>query len=186
MTRIHPDIPIMDSAHFAISKEISIAARSRDITIATLPTAAWALCLARRLSLDDVTFGEVVSGRNIDLPNGDAIVGPSWQYVPVRVKFEKEWRALDLLEFVQRQHLESAQFEGIGLKEVSRKLSSIVLIGQSQLIGSTLSCIKMSSMSKACLSWRPAVAWKRSTHISSPCVRSKYKHFPREIYYALR
>ncbi|CAG8362630.1 unnamed protein product [Penicillium salamii] len=118
MTRIQPDIPIVSGAHFAISKDINIAARPRDITVATLPTAAWALCLARRLSLDDVTFGEVVSGRNIDLPNGDAIVGPSWQYVPVRVKFNKEWRVLDLLQAVQRQHLESAQFEGIGLKEV--------------------------------------------------------------------
>ncbi|KAJ5366479.1 hypothetical protein N7541_000420 [Penicillium brevicompactum] len=118
MTRIQPDIPIVSGAHYAITKDVNISARPREITVATLPTAAWALCLARRLSLNDVTFGEVVSGRNIDLPNGDAIVGPSWQYVPVRVKFSKDWNALDLLQFVQRQHLESAQFEGIGLKEV--------------------------------------------------------------------
>jgi amino acid adenylation domain-containing protein len=118
MTRIQPNVPVLSAAHFAITKDVNISARPRDITVATLPTAAWALCLARRLSLVDVTFGEVVSGRNIDLPNGDAIVGPSWQYVPVRVKFGKEWTALDLLQFVQRQHLESAQFEGIGLKEV--------------------------------------------------------------------
>ncbi|KAJ5436641.1 AMP-dependent synthetase/ligase [Penicillium cf. griseofulvum] len=118
LTRIQPDIPVVSAAHFAISKDVNIAARPREITVATLPTAAWALCLARRLCLDDVTFGEVVSGRNIDLPNADAIVGPSWQYVPVRVKFEDEWSAMDLLRFVQRQHLESAQFEGIGLKEI--------------------------------------------------------------------
>ncbi|KAJ5862889.1 hypothetical protein N7455_006957 [Penicillium solitum] len=118
MTRIQPDIPVLSAAHFAISKDVNIAARPREITVATLPTAAWALCLARRLSLDDVTFGEVVSGRNIDLPNADAIVGPSWQYVPVRVKFGDEWNAMDLLRFVQRQHLQSAQFEGIGLKEI--------------------------------------------------------------------
>lgn len=118
MTRIQPDIPVVSGAHFAISKDVNIAARPREVTVATLPTASWAVCLARRLCLDDVTFGEVVSGRNIDLPNGDAIVGPSWQYVPVRVKFSKEWSALELLRFVQRQHLASAQFEGIGLKEV--------------------------------------------------------------------
>ncbi|KXG46753.1 AMP-dependent synthetase/ligase [Penicillium griseofulvum] len=121
LTRIQPDIPVVSAAHFAISKDANIAARPREITVATLPTAAWALCLARRLSLDDVTFGEVVSGRNIDLPNADAIVGPSWQYVPVRVKFENEWSAMDLLRFVQRQHLESAQFEGIGLKEIIKQ-----------------------------------------------------------------
>ncbi|KAJ5301900.1 hypothetical protein N7508_006763 [Penicillium antarcticum] len=118
MTKIQPDIPIISGAHFAISKDVSIARRPRDITVATLPTAAWALCLARRLSLNDVTFGEVVSGRNIELPNADAVVGPSWQYAPVRVKFADGWTAMDLLQFVQRQHLESAQYEGMGLKEI--------------------------------------------------------------------
>lgn len=121
MTKIQPDIPIVSSAHFAISKDVSIAARPRDITVATLPTAAWALCLARRLSISDVTFGEVVSGRNIDLPSADAVVGPSWQYAPVRVKFADDWTAMDLLRFVQRQHLESAQYEGMGLKEIVRQ-----------------------------------------------------------------
>ncbi|KAJ5561980.1 hypothetical protein N7535_003557 [Penicillium sp. DV-2018c] len=118
MTRIQPDIPVVYAAHFAISKDVNIATRPKDITVATIPTAAWALCLARRLSLDDVTFGEVVSGRNIGLTNADAIVGPAWQYVPVRVKFGKEWSAMDLLQFIQRQHLESAQFEGIGFREI--------------------------------------------------------------------
>ncbi|KAJ5767063.1 uncharacterized protein N7511_004679 [Penicillium nucicola] len=121
MTKIQPDIPIVSGAHFAISKDVSIAARPRDITVATLPTAAWALCLARRLSLDDVTFGEVVSGRNIGLPNADAVVGPSWQYAPVRVNFAKGWTAMDLLRFIQRQHLESAQYEGMGLKEIAQQ-----------------------------------------------------------------
>ncbi|KAL5356154.1 hypothetical protein BJX96DRAFT_171343 [Aspergillus floccosus] len=118
MTKLQPETPLDPTKHFAVFKEVSIATRPRDVTIATLPTAAWALCLARRLSTQDVVFGEVVSGRNTELPNADSVVGPCWQYVPVRVAFQPGWTAQDLLRTVQRQHLASARFEGMGLKEI--------------------------------------------------------------------
>jgi len=118
MSIIKPDIPVKHTDHFAISKTFDISSRSREVTIATLPTAAWALCLARRLGLRDVTFGEVVSGRNNELPDCDKVMGPCWQYIPVRVKFDNSWNALDLLNHVQHQHIASTQYEGIGLKEV--------------------------------------------------------------------
>ncbi|KAM0277388.1 hypothetical protein ACHAQH_005828 [Verticillium albo-atrum] len=117
---LKPDTPIVKRNHFAIHKQFDISARSRDITVATLPTAAWALCLARRLSTRDVTFGEVVSGRTIDFPNADAVVGPCWQYVPVRVQFAPGWTASDLLAHVQSQHITSSAHEGVGLPEVVR------------------------------------------------------------------
>ncbi|KAF2468422.1 nonribosomal peptide synthetase 6 [Lindgomyces ingoldianus] len=98
--------------------DLDISGRPREITIATLPTAAWALCLSRRLSILDVVFGEVVSGRNIDLPSADRIIGPCWQYIPVRIQFQSSWTYRDLLEHVQAQHIESAAYEGIGLSEI--------------------------------------------------------------------
>ncbi|PGH36459.1 hypothetical protein GX50_00644 [[Emmonsia] crescens] len=115
---LRPSTPLVSKKSVFISKTFDISSRSKETTLATLPTAAWALFLARRLSVRDVTFGEVVSGRNIDLPNCDSVMGPTWQYVPVRVKFEPGWTAVDLLNFVQHQHISSTQFEGIGLKEI--------------------------------------------------------------------
>ncbi|KAI0508854.1 peptide synthetase [Xylaria bambusicola] len=120
LTVLRPDLPLTSKTPAALTRTVDIAARLKDITIATLPTAAWALCLARRLGLRDVVFGEVVSGRNIDLPNADAVMGPTWQYVPVRVKFEDGWTGLDLLEHVQYQHIASAQHECMGLTEIVR------------------------------------------------------------------
>ncbi|KAI1404992.1 non-ribosomal peptide synthase [Hypoxylon fuscum] len=120
LTILRPDLPLTSKTPAALTRTIDISGRLKDITVATLPTAAWALCLARRLALRDVVFGEVVSGRNIDLPHADAVMGPTWQYVPVRVKFEKEWRALDLLQYVQHQHIASAQHECMGLTEIVR------------------------------------------------------------------
>ncbi|KYK58459.1 peptide synthetase [Drechmeria coniospora] len=118
MTILKPDIPVERSNHFAVQRTVDIYSRPRDITVATLPTAAWALCLARRLSLRDVVFGEVVSGRNIDFPNAGAVTGPCWQYVPVRVRFDPCWTVLDLLTHIQHQHVASSAHEAIGLGEI--------------------------------------------------------------------
>ncbi|PGH05896.1 hypothetical protein GX51_02677 [Blastomyces parvus] len=120
MSILRPSTPLESKKSIFISKTFDISSRSKEITLATIPSAAWALCLARRLSVRDVTFGEVASGRNIDLPNCDIVMGPTWQYVPLRVKFEPGWTAVDLLNFVQHQHISSTQFEGIGLKEIVR------------------------------------------------------------------
>ncbi|KZZ94905.1 peptide synthetase [Moelleriella libera RCEF 2490] len=118
MTILKPAVPVRETHHFATQTTVDISSRSRDVTIATLPTAAWALCLARRLSLRDVTFGEVVSGRNIDFPNADAVTGPCWQYVPVRVQFAPLKTVADLLAYVQHQHVASSAHEGMGLEEI--------------------------------------------------------------------
>ncbi|ODH51880.1 hypothetical protein GX48_01889 [Paracoccidioides brasiliensis] len=118
MSILRPSTPLESKKSVFICKTFDISSRPKDITIATLPSAAWALCLARRLAVRDVTFGEVVSGRNIDLPNCDTVMGPTWQYVPVRIKFEPGWTGVDLLNFVQHQHISSTRFEGIGLKEI--------------------------------------------------------------------
>lgn len=120
MTVLKPEIVLKTRNPAAVSRTFDISGRYQEITIATLPTAAWALCLARRLSLRDVTFGEVVSGRNIDFPNCDLVMGPTWQYIPVRVVFDNNWTSLDLLKFVQQQHIDSSRFEGMGLKEIVR------------------------------------------------------------------
>ncbi|RFU79859.1 non-ribosomal peptide synthetase [Trichoderma arundinaceum] len=121
LTVLKPDVPVHRRNHFAIQQTVDISSRLRDITVASLPTAAWALCLARRLSLRDVTFGEVVSGRNIDFPHGaaNAITGPCWQYIPVRVRFPAGCTALDVLSAVQHQHIASSAHEGISLAEIA-------------------------------------------------------------------
>ncbi|PGH13036.1 hypothetical protein AJ79_03873 [Helicocarpus griseus UAMH5409] len=118
MSVLRPSTPLVSKKSLFLHKTFDISSRSKETTLATLPSAAWAVCLARRLSTQDVTFGEVVSGRNIDLPNCDSVMGPCWQYVPVRVKFEPNWTAVDLLNYVQHQHISSTRYEGIGLKEI--------------------------------------------------------------------
>jgi amino acid adenylation domain-containing protein len=121
MSRLRPDIPVVKRAHFAIAKEFDITQRSKNTTIATLPTAAWAVCLAKKLGLRDVVFGEVVNGRNTDMPNCRSVIGPCWQYIPIRVRIGEDTTYGDILNVVQEQHVTSSQFEGISLSEIIEK-----------------------------------------------------------------
>ncbi|KAI0394153.1 peptide synthetase [Xylariaceae sp. FL0594] len=123
LTVLRPDpnlLPLKSKTPASLTRTFDISARrQRDITIATLPTAAWSLCLARRLSLRDVVFGEVVSGRNdTDLSQAERVMGPAWQYIPFRVCFDESWTAADLLEYVQHQHVASARHECMALAEI--------------------------------------------------------------------
>nr|QEE04404.1 nonribosomal peptide synthase 6 [Alternaria oxytropis] len=118
MSVMKPDILLTHRGPADVYMEFDISARPENITIGSLPTAAWALVLSRRLSLKDVVFGEVVSGRNIGAQNADRIFGPTWQYIPFRVPFISSWTYLDLLNFVQHQHITSAAYESMGFAEI--------------------------------------------------------------------
>ncbi|KAL5612616.1 hypothetical protein BROUX41_004289 [Berkeleyomyces rouxiae] len=119
-TILKPATPLTERRHYCIEREFDISGRPAEITTASIPTAAWALCLARMLGKRDVVFGEVVSGRNIAFPHADTVVGPTWQYVPTRVKFVPGMTALGLLQLVQAQHMATSAHEGVGITELIR------------------------------------------------------------------
>ncbi|USP81666.1 uncharacterized protein yc1106_08940 [Curvularia clavata] len=120
MTVLKPNIPLTHRDPADVYKEFDISSRPANITIGSLPTAAWALVLARRLNLTDLVFGEVVSGRNVGAPNADRIFGPTWQYIPFRATLAPSWTYLDLLRYVQDQHITSAAYESMGFDEIMR------------------------------------------------------------------
>jgi amino acid adenylation domain-containing protein len=103
------------------SKPVDITQRPEEITTANLLTAAWALVLARRLHKRDLTFGGITSGRNIDSTYLENVVGPCYQFTPIRVPFESHWTAMDLLRFVQRQSAESAAYDFLGFEKISKQ-----------------------------------------------------------------
>ena len=114
-----PDIPIRDSRNLvSLTKTVSTTKRPKNITLATYPTAAWALCLFRRMQTLDVVFGEVLTGRNSGMKDADEVIGPCWQYSPTRVQMDLNWTGLDLLSLIQTQHAVSSEFASMGLCEI--------------------------------------------------------------------
>ncbi|KAH6640194.1 hypothetical protein F5144DRAFT_626404 [Chaetomium tenue] len=92
-------------------------------TTATLLTAAWALVLARRLHTTDITFGSITSGRASELtPGAEHVVGPCYQFTPVRVPFQKGWTAGELLGFVQRQGAEGLAWDFVGVGAIAGRV----------------------------------------------------------------
>lgn len=100
----------------SLTKPIDVSLRPSNITLASYPTAAWALCLGRRLKTNDVVFGEVVSGRGTGFAEAEYVAGPCWQYSPIRLRIQGTGQ--ELLAAVQSQHIESAQYEVMGLDEI--------------------------------------------------------------------
>jgi len=100
---------------------VEVSQPPRDITMASLLNAAWALVLARRLRTPDVTFGSITSGRSIDLANVENVMGPCYQFTPIRVPFQPQWTAMDLLQFVQRQTAESSAYDFLGFDKISKQ-----------------------------------------------------------------
>ncbi|KAK2807650.1 Non-ribosomal peptide synthetase [Onygenales sp. PD_10] len=92
-----------------------------DITTANLLTAAWALVLARRLNTTDVTFGSVTSGRTVDMPNVENVIGPCYQVTPMRVPFDPQWTGMDLLRFVQKRSAQSASHDFLGFQRIAKQ-----------------------------------------------------------------
>jgi amino acid adenylation domain-containing protein len=107
-----------------LTKPVDASRRPTEITTASLLTAAWAVVLARRLQQPDVTFGCITSGRNIDMPDVEKVMGPCYQFTPVRVPFEAGWTAMDLLRFVQRQSAESAAYDFVGFGEILKSCNT--------------------------------------------------------------
>lgn len=95
--------------------------------------AVWALVLARRTGQTDLTFGAVTSGRAlVDMPHVEKVVGPCCQLSPIRVRLDDGRRqtAMDLLQSVQRQAVESAAYNLIGFRGPPPKKNTIEIVGR--------------------------------------------------------
>ncbi|MDR0945609.1 MAG: condensation domain-containing protein, partial [Bifidobacteriaceae bacterium] len=82
-------------------------ARAHRLTPASALTAAWGLVLARQARTDDVVYGQVRSGRDIELDGLDRAVGMFINTVPVRLTVTPGETLGRLLEGFSRQQIDS-------------------------------------------------------------------------------
>ena len=94
-------------------------ARAQRLTMSTLLQGAWALLLSRYSGEDDIVFGVTVSGRDIDLPNVENMVGLLINTTPLRVRIEDK-AAADWLRAMQENHQGNCRFAYAPLAELQR------------------------------------------------------------------
>ncbi|KAK4867831.1 hypothetical protein LT330_007490 [Penicillium expansum] len=92
-----------------------------NVTIATVMQAAWALTLAKLSAQSDVAFGLTISGRNATVPGIESTVGPCVNVIPVRVKLDEKWTAVDLFRYLQDQQISNMPFESLGFREIIKQ-----------------------------------------------------------------
>jgi len=94
------------------------AARKHRVTLNTLIQGAWALVLSRYSGQQDVVFGATVSGRPPELKGVEEMVGIFINTLPVRVKIAPEMPVVDWLRRLQKEQLESRQYEYSSLTRI--------------------------------------------------------------------
>jgi len=92
-------------------ESLRAAARAARATLGTLVQAAWALRLARYADQRDVLFGTVVSGRPLELPGADSMVGLFMNTVPTRVTVREDLTVAAWLDELQTRQLEALEHQ---------------------------------------------------------------------------
>ncbi|KAL8810577.1 MAG: hypothetical protein Q9200_002464, partial [Gallowayella weberi] len=97
---------------------------SKNITEATILKAAWSLTLAQLSGRSDIVFGNLISGRNVDVEGVESIVGPCLNIIPVRMKLEPKWTGIELLRKIQSQQVAGMPYESLGFREIIQNCTS--------------------------------------------------------------
>ncbi|KUM62352.1 hypothetical protein ACN42_g4754 [Penicillium freii] len=89
-------------------------------TPSSVVRSALAILLASYTNTADVKYGATVSGRQAPVPDIERIAGPTIATVPVRVKLNWDQTVDNLLQQVQRQMVETTEYEQFGLQRIQR------------------------------------------------------------------
>jgi acyl carrier protein len=97
-----------------------LKSNSYGITPATIFTTACGQMLATETRLEDVVFGQVVSGRHYLPASCQNIIGPCANFIPIRLRVDNKHSLRELLRNVQDQYLKSLPFETLGFDDMKR------------------------------------------------------------------
>ena len=103
---------------------LTTAFRRRQVTLNTVFLAAWAMALGFNTRRTEVMFGAVTSGRPIDLPGVDSMVGLFIRTLPFRVVTQLDLGLPEWLAAIQEQQLRLIEYEQTPLSQI-RKWSDL-------------------------------------------------------------
>jgi amino acid adenylation domain-containing protein len=103
-----------------VSAALQALGRQQRLTLSTIFQGAWALLLARYSGEPDVVFGSVVSGREVDFPGVESLVGLCVNTLPLRARIVPDESTGPWLRRIQDAHARSRQFEYCALVDVQR------------------------------------------------------------------
>lgn len=100
--------------------ELRAFAQQQQLTLNTLVQGAWALLLSRYSGEHDVVFGAVTSGRPEVLHGSESMIGLFIATLPMRVQIPLQQKLLPWLKALQKQQVETRNFEYSSLVDIQR------------------------------------------------------------------
>lgn len=94
------------------------------ITLSNLLQFSWSLLLHLHTGNFDVVFGHLVSDRDVDIPNAEAVVGPMLSTVIGRVQFQHSSSLLDSLRKLQEHNIAALGHKTYDLAHVEKHLGA--------------------------------------------------------------
>lgn len=105
------------------SQKLRDFSQKNQITLNTLIQGIWAILLSHYVEQDDITFGTIVSGRSIDLPNAEFMAGMYMNVMPLRIRVDDSENFSDWLKSLQFQQSKIRDFEYINLDDILNSTS---------------------------------------------------------------
>ncbi|KAF9772216.1 non-ribosomal peptide synthetase nps2 [Fusarium sp. DS 682] len=108
------DIPLSD-----------MQSRIRDLgtTLLSVCQASWCTVLAIAYRRTDVCFGNVVSGRTLDIEGLDRLVAPCFNTIPVRADFPETPSNIDMVKHLQKMNTELIAYQFTPLRLIQRSIN---------------------------------------------------------------
>jgi amino acid adenylation domain-containing protein/non-ribosomal peptide synthase protein (TIGR01720 family) len=91
-----------------------------ELTIPSLVRSAWALVVGIYSNSDDVTFGEILTGRDAPVAGIEDMFGPTLATMPTRVCIDRELTLPEFLVDIQKQFAAALPYQYAGLQHVKR------------------------------------------------------------------
>lgn len=93
-------------------------ARKNQLTLSSVMQLAWGVALAWYFQEDDFIFGVTISGRSLDLPKIDQMVGLFINTLPFRFKISWKDRVIDAIQQLQEEMVDISRFSYTPLSKV--------------------------------------------------------------------
>ncbi len=100
------------------AQKLSDFLRKRKLTGAAFFGTVWALLLGMENNVNDIVFGETVSGRNTDLKEIEKTVGMLITTIPVRIHWSEETTIDSLLDTRQKDYYKMQPYESVSLSRL--------------------------------------------------------------------
>lgn len=99
---------------------VRLAQESR-VTVNTIVQSIWAILLSKYNNSDDIVYGYVVSGRNVEIEGVEVIPGLFINTIPLRVRFTDHLRYQDLVKRISSNTLQNGKHDYVSLAEIQNQ-----------------------------------------------------------------